>query len=648
MIFTMMTKLLLVSFTIGNNIYGAAAAGEFKPLRECGLYLAPSTIPGAGLGMYAGSKPYGINELVSDSDLMIPTWDLDYHNGGEEYYHLWDEYTWSASMFPGMLDDTEDVVATSTISSGFGAAINCMLPLVNVADEDDWKAGSGGYRLTTSGISSKSPGAGAFTPMTGRRFSAIQPIRPFSELYASYGEGYFNGRLVYDFVPFDRHYTRADELINFFLGNVTSWREMDKSKQKFISTENFEQELWGFIVELRQIWDKSKMMFALPGDNTTTLQDLQQLLDFGGSSLQNYNDTVKSQEWMEEHGQCLDNIRDGISNIPHAGRGAFASRPIEKNGLVSPAPLIHLPNRTTLTIYDHMITPEGKWKRDADSPIHHQLLLNYCFGHKDSLLLLCPYGYLNFLMNHDHKNPNTGVVWNEEKSLRHPEWFNQPLEEWGKTFHSGLSLNYVALRDIEEGEEITIDYGIEWESAWQEHAKNFDPPRPGYIPAFELNEMVDLRIPTQFELDKQFDDILTFCNSYYFPEDFDVSSFKFGTDEDKDEEAEYHYTCRVLIRHDDNNYTVEVTETEKWIGKFDFYEMMYETPVMILFNVPRDAIFFRDRSYGRDHHQWWSFRHDMRLPDEIFPDKWKTSYKNETSSKKTSMTKSSKEQKEDL
>jgi len=638
---------LLVSSSIGNNIY-AAGAEEYNPLQECGLYLAPSSIPGAGLGMYAGSKPYGINELVSDSDLMVPTWDLDYHNGGEEYHHLWDEYTWSASMFPGMLDDTEDVGATSTISSGFGAAINCMMPLVNVGDEDDWKGGSGGYRLTTSGISSKSPGAGAFTPMTGRRFSATEHIQPFSELYASYGEGYFNGRLVYDFVPFDRHYTRADELINFLLGNVTSWRELDKSKQKFISTKNFEQELWGFIVELRQIWDKSKMMFALPGDNTTTLQDLQQLLDFGGSSLQNYNDTVKSQEWMEEHGQCLDNIRDGISNIPHAGRGAFASRPIEKNGLVSPAPLIHLPNRTTLTIYDHMITPEGKWKRDADSPIHHQLILNYCFGHKDSLLLLCPYGYLNFLMNHDHKNPNTRVVWTEEKSLRHPEWFNQPLEEWGTIFHSGLSLNYVALRDIEEGEEITIDYGIEWESAWQEHAMNFDPPRPGYIPAFELNEMVDLRIPTQFELDKQFDDILTFCNSYYFPVDFYVSSFKFGTDEDKDEEADYHYTCRVLIRHDDNNYTVEVTETEKWIGKYDLYEIMYETPVMILFNVPRDAIFFRDKNYGRDHHQWWSFRHDMRLPDEIFPDKWKTSYKNETSLEKASMTKSSKEQKEDL
>jgi hypothetical protein len=68
-------------------------------------------------------------------------------------------------------------------SFGFGAAINCMLPLVNVADEpyDDRSA----YDVTTSGVSSESPGAGAFTPYTGRRFAATAPIPPFAELFVS-------------------------------------------------------------------------------------------------------------------------------------------------------------------------------------------------------------------------------------------------------------------------------------------------------------------------------------------------------------------------------------------------------------------------------------------------------------------------------
>ena len=38
--------------------------------------------------------------------------------------------------------------------------------------------------------------------------------------------------------------------------------------------------------------------------------------------------------WQEKHGQCLDNIRDGISTNPNAGRGVFANRFIPKGGQI--------------------------------------------------------------------------------------------------------------------------------------------------------------------------------------------------------------------------------------------------------------------------------------------------------------------------
>ena len=79
-------------------------------------------------------------------------------------------------MFSGMEDDVESISTASIISSGFGAAINCMLPLVNVADER-WD-GTEAYRLTTSGVSSNSPGMGASTIMTGRRFAAGNRSNP--------------------------------------------------------------------------------------------------------------------------------------------------------------------------------------------------------------------------------------------------------------------------------------------------------------------------------------------------------------------------------------------------------------------------------------------------------------------------------------
>jgi hypothetical protein len=57
---------------------------------------------------------------------------------------------------------------------------------------------------------------------------------------------------------------------------------------------------------------------------------------------------------LEENGQCMDNIKDGVSTIPDAGRGAFANRFIPKGGLVAPAPLIHIPDRSIFTMYAHL------------------------------------------------------------------------------------------------------------------------------------------------------------------------------------------------------------------------------------------------------------------------------------------------------
>jgi hypothetical protein len=66
---------------------------------ECTLYLAPSSIPGAGLGMYSGSRPFKRGERVGEPDLMISVHEVDWHNGNDDYYFLWDEYTWSAGKF---------------------------------------------------------------------------------------------------------------------------------------------------------------------------------------------------------------------------------------------------------------------------------------------------------------------------------------------------------------------------------------------------------------------------------------------------------------------------------------------------------------------------------------------------------------------
>lgn len=201
-------------------------------------------------------------------------------------------------------------------------------------------------------------------------------------------------------------------------------------------------------------------------------------------------------------------------------------------------------------------------------------------------------------------------------------------------------MDFVALRDIAPGEEITIDYGWEWEQAWQAHLKAFEPPRLHYMPAFELNqrlkeweEDVDgnrddndlVLLPTYYELDKHWEDVVLFCRKEYFPEvDVDIKPYKFGfTDE---EEYGNYYKCRILVRNDkENSYIAEVVEHDSWIENkyMDREETWQDTPKLLLLDVPRHAFFYRDEPAKRDHHQFWSFRHDMRIPDDMFPEAWK-------------------------
>jgi hypothetical protein len=52
---------------------------------ECGIYLAQSTIPNAGLGMFAG-KDYKKNSKVTDGDIIVPLIEVDWNNDHDDIY----------------------------------------------------------------------------------------------------------------------------------------------------------------------------------------------------------------------------------------------------------------------------------------------------------------------------------------------------------------------------------------------------------------------------------------------------------------------------------------------------------------------------------------------------------------------------------
>ena len=69
-------------------------------------------------------------------------------------------------------------------------------------------------------------------------------------------------------------------------------------------------------------------------------------------------------------------------------------------------------------------------------------------------------GMVNYI-NHNSKSPNVKVRWPDKELIAHkPEWLHKDADFLRHTIQKiGLSFEYVALRDIAEGEEIFMDYG---------------------------------------------------------------------------------------------------------------------------------------------------------------------------------------------
>ena len=358
-----------------------------------------------------------------------------------------------------MMRESKEV---SAVSFGIGAVPNCFFPLINVEPSDT--------EMDTAGLHrSKDPGTGAFTPYYDHAGLAVRDIKEGEELFINYGTDYFKSRgaLYQEPIRISEEYethcvqnkTKAETDI-FGLLHGYSFQRVKSN----LSTR------------------PSSLRRALPDPPRITKEEAE-----GGASEMVRVYSIRDLDWLEENGSCMDNIREGISTIDQAGRGAFAARPIKEGDLVAPVPLIHIANRTDMTMFKGFYNENGKFVRNSSAPSHYQLLLNYCFGHRYSSVLLCPYGIGTELINHSKDGANARIVWSY-KSSRHLEWLEKPLADWVSTKTPGLAFDYIATREIKEGEEIFIDYGYEWEVSWNMHVAAWTPP-PGeetYSPSCKL------------------------------------------------------------------------------------------------------------------------------------------------------------------
>jgi hypothetical protein len=332
---------------------------------------------------------------------------------------------------------------------------------------------------------------------------------------------------------------------------------------------------------------------------------------------------------------CLDNnLRVDTATNPGLGRGLFAKQTLSKDSVVISSPMIPI-RRKEMDIDDEEVNMK-------------QLMLNYCYGHPDSDLLLLPYGPLVNYLNHSPE-PNAVIRWHltdenkpeldRRQQHHHPELLSMSGEEVAVTHGMGLMMDIVALREIHADEEIVLDYGANWNKAWEDHVAWYKFDRdmsyssaPDYIRATG-GETTVVRTEKEQRVQPYPSTVETYCFYKVHPNHSEKNHIEFSSWDDDDNEArECFRPCLILERYQASGgslgstasssaveYTVKLVPTDnKRIIESCLIHRTY-----VVSNMPHNAIKLVDSPYTTDTFQKKAFRHELGVPSTgFYPDGW--------------------------
>lgn len=449
------------------------------------------------------------------------------------------------------------------------------------------------------------------------------------ELFADFGD-MWDGNYTEDFYQdtISRHdYQVADKIIQELVSLYNDFPNLSME---------FKDDILDFMLD--------KVLGVAAGKHAKTIRllipdnprKLERVLDAGGSFMYRYPDMIRPMEWLSTHGYCLDTLQMKESKIPYAGRGAFAKRKFHRGEIITLTPMLHIANKDLLNMYniETVIDPVTGQKsndyRKQGGIIGQQILLNYCFGHPESTLLLFPLGSHVGLINHQ-TTPNAFITWSRVKDNglsnqhKYQDYTVKQLIEVNKVV---IVMKVVALKDIEPDEEITIHYGEPWETAWTTYMNQWESFKAGYPHPLQAE---DLRIQYQnkplqtretMDLDPYPPDIATACFLHTrrlpdgVPNRDGPLEIRMWDEPENDDlyRASRLFVVQVLNRvetgdHFFYNYTVLAK-----VAVNKFQEVV---------NVPHAACTFVGRPYTSDIHTSGAFRHSIAIPDVDFPQAWR-------------------------
>jgi SET domain len=646
------------------------AAGERQQQPTCGLYLAPSTIPGAGLGVFTTFEKQMGDTIQNFGDVCIPIVDLFWHS---PMNYPFTDYYWSGYTLG--LHEESNKNGIDVICPGLDCAVNCHLALDNVEKAvpqyDDGSVTMGYHRNTHAGV-------GAFTPYYNGLSYAKRYIPAGGEIFKHYGDEWFISRQdIFGNIPLTDDYTAINVLIRRFLSLRTIQNIMDRRNHiqdhhhhhhhhwttttttvaAAVVEVTMVQELYETVIRSMQRTYDSRTLNALP----ETLQDT--FLAYHSQDIRTILQPrhVHTIEYLQQYGSCMDHIRPGPSTVPNAGRGAFAVRNLPKGTVITISPILHTPNEDYMYMYN-FTKYNHTWFRLKEEVRQMQLLYNYCYAHPESTLLFCPYGGGMSYINHNRTQANVRIEWAKNFDMVH----NPKLVETGTIAEltsspkPQLAFQYIATQDIAMNEELFMDYGNEWEDAWLHHVQQYpyqNDPEPHtsttttskYVAAHYWNyHFGDLHVRTTIEqrMDPYPTNLQIRCHGQVFlspaishaiyrwnDENYGLPCRildRFLTSSSEEEDGLLHATSKDL-------YTVEIEYLDpESVATEDYDENDITTlpndddddddgPVVWVqrTDVPRSAIRFFDLPYTTDLHLTTAFRHYVGIPNDLFPTQWR-------------------------
>lgn len=298
-------------------------------------------------------------------------------------------------------------------------------------------------------------------------------------------------------------------------------------------------------------------------------------------------------ENLQQVGLCIDNIFIDQATDRSMGRGAFASRQLKVGTIVSPAPV----------------------QVFHTSQFADTLFLNYGLQVQGLDLLLYPYGPGVNLINHS-RQPNVGWRWSTHSLHKRHYLTSYSLDEYleRKDYPGALVLEIVAIRNIQKGEELFLDYGREWEEAWKEHVEQWSPDTRPYTYPQDMDRKEPFLTLQEQQKRPLTDNLQTVCwTDNWKRREHSPLPWRRPTAFDWPEGS---VQCDILDRVrtlDSYNYTVALHYGHDPYNRTDtrFIDTM----------VPHEAIYYVDKPGSSDLH--FGFRHPMKLPNHLVPSSWR-------------------------